>query len=240
MELNNYDNSILLKFGKKEHLRSLSEGYMYFSPLQYFIDYEEKDLDVVGRGDAQEGGYKVLDVKNIKIFTEDGIQVELPNEMKNGIINFNIRIPELYFKPIFCMTIIENVNDINETLYESFVENFDDIDSVLVIRNVPRFLKNMKSSLNFECFYSRVFYEDKQTVQFNQFIDGEGERLIDGVKYSVTTNNVHRIAFRKNELFSYQKEFRIILHDHDIKEPKTYKIKTIDDCEIISLKKYKK
>lgn len=231
----------LLKFGKREHLEQLAKGDLFFSPLEKFKILEIETSNK-GRGDRNEGRYVIKKPKNIRLYKlkEDGSYESNPSFVIEKLDELPINLPVLNNLPVLCFTKLENRNNIknkiiDKTMLKKFMKDFDDIDSVLVIKNPTQFLDNINTNLSVDVFHSEVFYEEKETIQFNDFVNIGTVSNVIGKKYTVDTLNVHKIAFRKDVYYEYQQEFRIVLPSEKIKDSKIYKFKPIDEFQIISL-----
>lgn len=66
------------------------------------------------------------------------------------------------------------------------------------------------------------------------------EKVEGGRKYSMTTDNAHRMLLCKDKYFIDEKEYRFILRDERIDNSKTYYFSKLVNSEVMSLDDFKK
>lgn len=197
--------SMLLKFGSEKNLRKLQAGQLYMKNLKYYVDLE-KMMDDENVGDKYDGQMMLQDVK-ISMYTVDThefiAQFDAPSVSMNlGYLGC----------PVFCMFMFDYRNHVEEhlegenlTVKYQFTEeqlkkmpNFG--ESVLIIKNGDEFVNRVKKGL-LDAGYG--FTRDH--VQYYAFNNMEHLKQVQG--------DNSRIAFWKREKYSYQQEYRFLIHD---------------------------
>ena len=196
--------SMLMKFGSEKNLRKLQAGQLY-EKSKYYVDLE-KTTDDEDVGDKYDGQMILQDVK-ISMYTVDThefiAQFDAPSASMNlGYLDC----------PVFCMFMFDYRNHVEEhlegenlTVKYQFTEeqlkkmpNFG--DSVLIIKNGDEFVNRVKKGL-LDAGYG--FTSDH--VQYYAFNN------VEHLKQVQSDNS--RIAFWKRNKYSYQQEYRFLIHD---------------------------
>lgn len=213
---------IFFKFGPLDRLEQLHKtGYIYMKNLKYFVDLEKQTL-IKGKGDKFEA--RMFQASNLKIYDYE------TNNLLITCTDTTITDKDELYKPVFCITaknILENITEFNYPHFESnlffdhrMIEDFckNTIEPyVLVITNVNEFLKRITTKIqeqNLNLRYNLVTYQD--TTIFHQ------------CKHKIEYNN----SFNKDEMFSYQSEFRFII-DEKVDDYYDFSIGSIEDISII-------
>lgn len=197
--------SMLMKFGSENNLRKLQAGQLYMKNLKYYVDLE-KTTDDEDVGDKYDGQMMLQDVK-ISMYTVD--THEFIAQFDAPSVSMNLGYLEC---PVFCMFMFdyrnhveENLEGENLTVKYQFTEeqlkkmpNFG--DSVLIIKNGDEFVNRVKKGL-LEAGYG--FSRDH--VQYYAFNN------VEHLKQIQSDNS--RIAFWKRDKYSYQQEYRFLIHD---------------------------
>lgn len=197
--------SMLMKFGSENNLRKLQAGQLYMKNLKYYVDLE-KTTDDEDVGDKYDGQMMLQDVK-ISMYTVDTHEFIAQFDAPSASMNLG------YLEcPVFCMFMFdyrnhveENLEGENLTVKYQFTEeqlkkmpNFG--DSVLIIKNGDEFVNRVKKGL-LEAGYG--FSRDH--VQYYAFNN------VEQLKQIQSDNS--RIAFWKRDKYSYQQEYRFLIHD---------------------------
>lgn len=197
--------SMLMKFGSENNLRKLQAGQLYMKNLKYYVDLE-KTTDDEDVGDKYDGQMMLQDVK-ISMYTADTHEFITQFDALSASMNLG------YLEcPVFCMFMFdyrnhveENLDGENLTVKYQFTEeqvkkmpNFG--DSVLIIKNGDEFVNRVKKGL-LEAGYG--FTRDH--VQYYAFNN------VEHLKQVQSDNS--RIAFWKRDKYSYQQEYRFLIHD---------------------------
>lgn len=197
--------SLLMKFGSEENLKKLQAGQLYMKNLKYYVDLE-KTTDDEDVGDKYDGQMVLQDIK-INMYTVD---------TNKFIAQFNAPTASMdlgYLQcPVFCMFIFDYRNHVEEhldgenlTVKYQFTEeqlkkmpNFG--DSVLIIKNGDEFVNRVKKGL-----LDAGYEFTRDYVQYYAFNN------VEHLKQVQKDNS--RIAFWKRNKYSYQQEYRFLVHD---------------------------
>ena len=197
--------SLLMKFGSEENLKKLQAGQLYMKNLKYYVDLE-KTTDDEDVGDKYDGQMVLQDIK-INMYTVD---------TNKFIAQFNAPTASLdlgYSQcPVFCMFMFDYRNHVEEhldgenlTVKYQFTEeqlkkmpNFG--DSVLIIKNGDEFVNRVKKGL-----LNAGYGFTRDHVQYYAFNN------VEHLKQVQKDNS--RIAFWKRDKYSYQQEYRFLVHD---------------------------
>ena len=197
--------SLLMKFGSEENLKKLQAGQLYMKNLKYYVDLE-KTTDDEDVGDKYDGQMVLQDIK-INMYTVD---------TNKFIAQFNAPTASMdlgYLQcPVFCMFMFDYRNHVEEhldgenlTVKYQFTEeqlkkmpNFG--DSVLIIKNGDEFVNRVKKGL-LDAGYGFT----RDYVQYYAFNN------VEHLKQVQKDNS--RIAFCKRNKYSYQQEYRFLVHD---------------------------
>lgn len=197
--------SMLMKFGSENNLRKLQAGQLYMKNLKYYVDLE-KTTDDEDVGDKYDGQMMLQDVK-ISMYTVDTHEFIAQFDAPSASMNLG------YLEcPVFCMFMFDYRNHIEENLegenltvkYQFTEEQLKKMpnfgDSVLIIKNGDEFVNRVKKGL-LEAGYG--FSRDH--VQYYAFNN------VEHLKQIQSDNS--RIAFWKRDKYSYQQEYRFLIHD---------------------------
>lgn len=196
---------MLMKFGYEKNLKKLQAGQLYMKNLKYYVDLE-KATDDEAVGDKYDGQMVLQDVK-ISMYTVDTHEFVAQFDAPSASMNLG------YLEcPVFCMFMFDYRNHVEEylsgdnlTVKYQFTEeqlakmpNFG--DSVLIIKNGDEFINRVKKGL-LDAGYDFT----KDHVQYYGFNN------LEHLKQVQRDNS--RIAFWKREKYSYQQEYRLLVHD---------------------------
>lgn len=197
--------SLLMKFGSEENLKKLQAAQLYMKNLKYYVDLE-KTTDDEDVGDKYDGQMVLQDIK-INMYTVD---------TNKFIAQFNAPTASMdlgYLQcPVFCMFMFDYRNHVEEhldgenlTVKYQFTEeqlkkmpNFG--DSVLIIKNGDEFVNRVKKGL-----LNAGYGFTRDHVQYYAFNN------VEHLKQVQKDNS--RIAFWKRDKYSYQQEYRFLVHD---------------------------
>ena len=197
--------SMLMKFGSEENLQKLQAGQLYMKNLKYYVDLE-KETEDEAVGDMYDGQMVLQDVK-ISMFTVD--TNEFIAQFDAPAASMNLGYLEC---PVFCMFMFDYRNHVEERLdgdnltvrYQFTEEQLAKMptfgDSVLIIKNGNEFINRVKKGL-LDAGYG--FTRDH--VQYYGFNN------IEHLKQVQKDNS--RIAFWKRDKYTYQQEYRLLVHD---------------------------
>ena len=196
---------MLMKFGTEENLTKLQSGQLYMKNLKYYVDLEKaKDDEDVG--DIYDGQVVLQDVK-ISMFTVD--THEFVAQFDAPAVSMMLGDLEC---PVFCMFMFDYRNYVDEHLdgdkltvrYQFTEEQIAKMptfgDSVLIIKNGNEFINRVKKGL-LDAGYGFT----RDLVQYYGFNNLEHLKQV--------RKDNSRIAFWKREKYSYQQEYRLIVHD---------------------------
>lgn len=192
--MKSFNNLFIAKFGQKEHLEALQNGYVFFNPISKFRDDGTKY-----RGDKNEGTIPI-DPSSIRINGHDYSDIILSaskiNENDGGLL-------------MFCTAIINEKNLVMSDGDYIFSEDFKTEmikfgDHVLLI-NIKEFEHNFTSKqkelsplLAYRC--DKIIYRNLSSF--------------DDLKYNNPyniTNHVLDPYFVKSDEYVYQNEWRLII-----------------------------
>ena len=197
--------SMLMKFGSEQHLKKLQTGQLYMKNLKYYVNLE-KTTDDEDVGDQYDGHMVLQDVK-MSMYTVDThefiAQFDAPTtSMDLGYLEC----------PVFCMFMFDYRNHVEEHLdrdnlivkYQFTEKQLEKMpkfgDFVLIIKNGNEFINRVKKGL-----LNAGYGFTRDHVQYYGFNNLEHLRQVQ--------KDNSRIAFWKREKYSYQQEYRFLIHD---------------------------
>lgn len=209
----------LVKFGERDHLQQLADGIIYFSNAMSFIKLEEEQQKK-GQGDSYEGRM-FLPVVNMQIRNpeKDELIMTIPN------VNLNMGFEGLETMPLFCIT-AGATDDCNEWISNkdysiklsdekelTIREHFGAADSALVIIEPLMFIHNVKAAFSHECISDMVRYYNMSVLTTDRlsYLLGCGEKLLSGTSFAMTTDNIYKHLFCKDNYFKLQSEYRFVV-----------------------------
>lgn len=242
-------NEIILfvKFGEEQYIKKLLNGTLHFSNANCFCRMERENGQK-GQGDAFEA---VFQLKIKAGYFIDNSTLKKRNYSEERI---NVVFPNVLNTPVFCITGIKRgdctisesgekrILKIDEEIKKTIKSHFPKADSAGVFFQPIDFINSFKQ-------LGMFVHDDIHYYNFN--IDGILENMIKYVSQCpgkingrtsylmkmdckmdnneqntmyITTQNMHRILFCKDNYFSKEKEYRIILPQKSILKPKDYYI----------------
>lgn len=239
----------LIKFGEKKYMELLGKGQFYFSHAKRFREIESEL--VKGQGDELEGKAQV---KTTSVRAYDHDTGDLVCELPINVLSFGAELIE--YVPVFCCSYftkedcIYYVDDLNyrinfsSEIQETIREHFPKADTAIIFTDPMDLLNNIESQLDTRLVHSKVNYFNMKPVgtDWVEFISGDSsERFTDGkrtgTKYTVTTENVYRTLLAKDQFFTDEKEYRLLLPDISINEPETRCFTIKDSYKVVDLNK---
>ncbi len=238
MKFRNYDEiinrfNLFIKFGEKEHLKSLQNGKLYMRNLKYYNDLE-KDTGIFGIGDVNDGKF-ILNNIHFHIHEKD------TDKYIGEFVSPKISLEQDDFKyaPVFCLYTMdkrnlfkEGVKKDDEGIYEfhlgfnssdkeNISKNFKDY--ALLILNNDIFLEKIKKAFlnnNIEIVGNKVSYTDLNINDADYVKD--------------ISNSNTRIPFWKDKnKFDYQQEYRILGLNKRIEDSIELDIGSIKDVTVL-------
>jgi hypothetical protein len=237
----------LLKFGEKEYMDLFTNGEMYFSHAKRFAEIE--DELVKGQGDKLEGK-AVIKVTHVKASEYDNPENSFELKVGDGMITMMAEY--VRNMPVFCLTgvyendfqiSIENDVLINSDILNTMVAHFPKADTVVVIKNPSKFIDKIEAEFTGKVVHGDVKYVTMNPVgiEWIRFVhENNVEKVEGGTKYSMTTDNAHRMLLCKDKYFIDEKEYRFILPDERIDNPKTYYFSKLANTEVMSFDDFRK
>ncbi|MGG0891877.1 hypothetical protein [Cytobacillus horneckiae] len=217
----------LVKFLKEVYLNDLLDGNLYMNNFQYFIDLE-KETKEKGQGDKREAGH-VFRSTNIRLIDPETNQVIATGSV-GEVIERYIGVEKI---PVFCMTIFrysefEIIEEKEESVVvklvlppkdqKNYIETFGEKAVIL-----PHyFLERLEEKNNEEPLglaYAEVQYHDYDVIS------SERRTLFD--ERSI------QFFFWKDNFFSNQREFRIVLTQKLVDQPFKLNIGSVVDGAIV-------
>ena len=251
MRLNMDNIFCFVKFGEKFFNEKLQKGEVYFSHSKKMNDIETKEL-IKGQGDKFDGKH-IMILKNIKIIDENGDE-----KVFNHKIRIIISYPNVEDMPMYCMSYIskkfckdyknkKNYKvDCGYDFEKTIREHFPKADSALVILDIRSFLKQIESNgyVNGKLLHEKIGYYSMN----NEYLDLRLYKFMCGYPadepldmkrpLSFAFPDRHKILFCKDVYFEGEEEYRLLLPERRISEPKTIKIDKIENSYLLSLEDF--
>lgn len=231
-----------VKFGRREHLVELENGKVYFSNSGHFNDIEKEQLKK-GQGDTLDGRMLI-----------NATDVVIGDPQSDKVIN---RIDELIMNmgfdgvnkmPVFCITavFITDCEYYSANRYkikfdkekERIIrEHFGDADSALVIDRPKDFIKCVTQAFKEECYSELVRYYDMSILTMDrlEYLTGASDGFNNKKVFTMTTDNVYRHLYCKDNFFIQQQEFRFVVPKIVITNPKTFVVEKGFSTRLVSI-----
>ena len=248
---------LLLKFGKKKHLKDLVEGKLYCSNAITFWGIEDK-LKIKGQGDILEAGTRIF-AKNMTMK-----HLEANEIVDLGNTNVILRVEPAEKMPVFCMFAVYNddcmtnddgkvVINLSEEKKQTIREHFPNADAVVVISTPDIFIKDIEKSIGVDIKSGSVQYfkidkgfstKDAQTSNDMEYMMYLMQDTLPSVKengsthYSFKVKYAYRALFCKDVFFDKEQEYRIVLPNEKIDKGESYPIKLSKKYEIFDLEEF--
>lgn len=219
----------LFKFGELENLKKLQKGCLYCKNLKWYAD-QEKNTGDKAMGDKLEGIYIMTD-SNIKLINPESGQIVYQYNNSNVLISYG----DLEKTPVFCMTGIDKkdfsfVKTEDGTLVACI--KLDDIigevynepywNSALIIDDITKFLERVTKACK-----DKGIDLTKKFVNYTDMRVNYKDRVLD------IDSNYINIAFWKDNLYSYQHEYRFVFEGQKVDNSFTINIGDISDISTI-------
>lgn len=248
--MNRMDNKIVLfvKFGERKYIKRLFSGKMYFSNAVKFRGIEREN-GLKGQGDAFEAILQLKDGNATMTDSHTGLSFSQPN------ITVSLGFADTDNIPVFCITCIsaedctvretqgKKTITVSSTIRDTIKSHFPKADTAGVFFRPELFIDRL-SELGTPS-YDKVRYFDfspkgviKEMIEYvaqcpgivskrNQCLASMVEVANSGDlnPLTITEQNMKRILFCKDAFFAEEKEYRILLPQKKISEPKEYTIR---------------
>ena len=220
-----------VKFGKKKHLEQLINGKGYFSNSGCFNKIEREQMKK-GQGDILDGRMLI-----------HAIDAEIKNNITDVIkkienIIFNIGFEGIDKMLAFCLTagFIEDCEYHNlpnkykikfsRRKEKKIREHFKDADSALLIETPKKFIKCVTQAFKEKCYAGLVHYYDmfKLTIDRLEFLTGEPFDPNNRRVFTIKIDDIYKHLYCKDYFFDEQQEFRFVIPEITITEPKIFEI----------------
>lgn len=218
-----------MKLGEYENLKKLQQGELYFKNLKYYSELEKTTGDS-SMGDSLEGLYRTTQGSLELYDSKTGILMYSANN-----ITCDIKYETVYKMPVFCMIGIKNTDLPFEKIDDSFIGcniNLFNIirnmleesywNSALFIKDKNEFIKRVITACKKQGISCRC-----KPVQYTDMKKNLDDRIED------IDNNIFNIAFWKDNSYSKQYEYRIILEGLTVEDSFTLNIGDISDITIL-------
>lgn len=159
--------------------------------------------------------------------------------------------------PIYCLKRAQN-EYISQEECDKLNKDFPKHTHALIINEEEDFLENIRYSLKNKAFAHEVFYSDKFTTDYIQFLlNGDSDimfyksrvkrpllyydmevKLFENVNTTtirIDESNAYKTMFHKGEFFRYQNEYRIVLPYERITNGKIYKVEPFN-AKLVKIK----
>lgn len=203
-------NNIFCKFGRKVDMEALfNKGELYLQTLETFRRLEDKE-----RGDKYEGAVKMRSDENGKMTLtnkETGESIDL-DITESKLIERHSGISGLHIYCVYCLVFEDHEGKrLGMNFGDEIINGFG--DHVVVILDTHSFMKRVKAAvegLGFKLMSGRV--------EYLEFCDYSGEIG----------------PYRKEQRFSHQKEFRIVVMGEGRPEgPLKFSIGSLEDIALV-------
>ena len=204
---------LLLKFGEKQFIERLRDGHLYFNTAIRLRGIET-ELQIKGQGDQYEG--KTI-ISGSRLTRGNG-------SVHNGILNFMFSLAPADKLPVFCLyTCFEKdcqqsssgswLPKLSSDVKDMVNEHFPKADAVAIINNPEQFIQDVQHKFGKGCKHGTVKYAPiaDNIGFFNDMIHVENAGRVSSVYFSL---------LRKDTFFTKEQEYRFILSDMEIEEPK--------------------
>ncbi|SKC58121.1 hypothetical protein [Maledivibacter halophilus] len=233
----------LVKFGRREHLVELENGKVYFSNSGRFNDIEKEQLKK-GQGDTLDG--RML-INATDVVIRDHESDKVINRIDEAIMNMGF--DGVNKMPVFCLTsgfITDCEYYYSANRYkikfdkekERIIrEHFGDADSALVIETPKDFIRCVTQAFEEKCYSELVRYYDMSILTMDrlEYLTGASDRFNNKRVFTMTTDNVYRHLYCKDDFFIQQQEFRFVVPEITITNPKTFDIEKGFKSRLVSV-----
>lgn len=227
---------VFIKYGQKEHLEQLVSGSIRFAPTEDYIS-TEKSTGVKGQGDSDEGKLHIKSTRTV-LQPHDGASSATIIPDLRACLSFE----DVNRLPVFCLSQYSEEDMVNEQILKLPKEKVDVIKHdfpkathALIIQEPETFISDVKKvSEDVDSNEIKYFDYNYLWLDMLSFITSTSK---DSKCFSLTTENIYRQLYCKNDTLKAQQEYRFILLDRYIdkaiflpfKFSSKYKIVPIDD-----------
>jgi hypothetical protein len=201
----------LMKFGKRNHLEELLKGKIYMNNLKYYSDLEALE-NVSDVGDKYESKLLIGNV-NLKYYESETHEYVGYAKARDFALDFG------YMKhPVFCLFIMDSRNITNEYQVDDHLEikyEFSDEqkskmiefgDHVFILNNPEEFCKRIETKLS-----DKRISMTRNAVQYYDPSINQSEYVQD-----VYQDAINATFWKRKQAYSYQQEYRFLLHDMEV------------------------
>ena len=237
---------VFVKYGEEEHLKQIVDGSLRFSPSEVYVKMEEEQHNK-GQGDMLDGKWVINNVMGGRLIEEGTGRVYIiPSNAR-----FFITIQDVNSMPVFCLSYYDEQYITEEDSQRSFYLPEDKVNSLkhdfpkathaLLIFEQDVFIEEVQKAEGHKIISDRIHYFnfDTNEIRMASFLTTGNEETEQksGIAYTTTYEDRYRHLLCKDNNFKDQDEYRFIILDELIKEPKkysfefksAYKIVPIDD-----------
>ena len=249
----------LLKFGQRKHMESFANGYLYCSNAKTFWGIEDT-LKIKGQGDRLEASSRFF-AQNISVYDiEDGHFIgRFP--ASSGLVRYE---PAEQI-PVFCLFSVYEKDcsidqdgsckiHLSEETKQTIIDHFPNADTVVIIDNPSRFLKDVENSIGCEIKHGCVQYFNidqgyqrdnginAMDMDYMRYLTQDTPPIVEDNKrtYGFLEKYVYRCLFCKDNYFKDEQEYRIVLQNEKIESGKVYQVKYDKKLDVMSLEVFLK
>lgn len=203
-----------IKFTKKEFINDLKDGLVYMNSLQTFVEMEEENQEK-GIGDKDELSLTINKGNIVATDLQSKRRIILDNRTQ-----LKIQYESALKQPIYCLYTVsadmfEIIND-----YGTHIE----IQLIFPKMEIEKIKEDMKD-YNCAVFFPKLDFEQEIRMHFKElsckalggpvtYISGIEEKYVDDF-----FKGNFGVFLYKDEYFSYQREYRIVILDNKIVAP---------------------
>ena len=236
-------DGVFIKYGEEDHLQQIVDGTLRFSPSDTYVKMEEEQHNK-GQGDMLDGKWKIH-AMNFRM--EDPVTGRVVFEGKN--CTFTISIQDVNSMPVFCLSYYgeEYVSNLDGKQYiqlskekvAKIKKDFPKATHALIIQEPDRFIEKAEKADNHKIFSDKIHYYDFDIndLRMASFLStgDENTQLQGGTVFSTTYEDRYRHLLCKDNDFKDQDEYRFIILDELIKEPKKYRFEFKSAYKIVPI-----
>jgi len=235
---------VFIKYGEEKHLKQIVNGSLRFSPSETYVKMEVEQHNK-GQGDMLDGKWKIHAV-NFRMEDPDNGRVVF--EGKN--CTFTVSIQDVNSMPVFCLSYYGNefISDesgkkniqLSSEKIEKIKKDFPKATHGLVIFNPDVFIKEVARAEGHDIISDHVHYFnfDINEIGMASFLSTGDEKVLPqsgGQVFTTTYDKRYRHLLCKDNNFKNQDEYRFIIVDELIKEPKKYRFEFKSAYKIVQI-----
>lgn len=239
---------LFVKFGEYKYIKRLFDGKMYFSNALKFREIETK-AGIKGQGDASEAFWQLKNANAAMIDYCTGQTIFQPN------LSIFVEFANTGTVPVFCITYLSEedyeieekdgrrILTVSGISRDTIKSHFPKADTAVVFFQPQRFIESLAALGLPLCDKVRYFdfspdgiiIDMVEYICQNPGIAPKHSRALapkcweatngECTPYQITKHNMCRVLFCKSIEFSEEKEFRVLLPQKRIPEPKEYAIR---------------